>query len=259
MHRRHWPLLCLVLAAGPLTSAGAPPADISCKFTHAHYGSITTWKSSLTVGGPKDRTWAFRAEQEGFAPRAKPGAFEMRGTYELADGLAIFTGRAVGLDRAEGRPLEARFGLNYRRTGKYVLFDRFFPVSGEALCYRRRWYRKQGDTWRPAEERRLTLKGGAPKEGAGNWTVTLVGERTTWDEAGKARTERFERKLTYGKVDWRYVREDRGAPSWLPEELLPTIEGGKVTSVGLHHPFVEDVLGFHPRLAQLPRGPAKKP
>src|SRR5260370_6875455 len=118
------------MPAAPLPEGAAEPCDISGEA----YNTLATgipggWR--LKISSPKEKRWEVRFESGIEAERRKAAA----GTYELVDGLAVFTGRS---DKGE----ETRFGLNYGFPGGKVQFNAFFPAAEDQLRYRRRWFQK---------------------------------------------------------------------------------------------------------------------
>jgi hypothetical protein len=180
-------VILLILPAARLPQAPAEPSDISCEA----YNTLATgiergW--ALTISGPKEKQWEVRFESMIERERRKVAA----GTYELLDGLAVFTGRS---DKGE----ETRFGLNYGFPGGKVQFNAFFPAGDEELRYRRRWFQKVDGAWQLSEELLLTVPRAAPNQDVNRWQVRLTGERRRWDKAGKVTTVTIDKTLTYAK------------------------------------------------------------
>jgi len=182
-------LPCVILLSVATPNAPLPPEppDISCEA----YNTLATgiergW--GMKISGPKEKQWEVRFESMIEAERRKVAA----GTYELVDGLAVFTGRS---DKGE----ETRFGLNYGFPGGKVQFNAFFPATEDELRYRRRWFQKVDGAWQLSEELLLTVPRAAPNPDVNRWQVRLTGERKRWDKAGKMTTAKIDKTLTYVK------------------------------------------------------------
>lgn len=173
-------LVAVVLAAVPVV-ADEPP-DISCNAYNTFATNIERGMR-LKISGPKEKTWEVLFES-GYKEESRLMA---EGTYELTDGLAVFTGKKANQ--------ETRFALNYGFFGGKVYFNVFIPGSDDKLHYRRQWYQKVQGQWKLSEELVLALPGAVPDKE--RWEVRLTGERRRWDEVGKMTVTKIEKTLTY--------------------------------------------------------------
>src|ERR1700722_15253815 len=105
------PVLCLALAA----LAPAPDKDIHCEESGQYIGGLDRI-FTLKIDGPYEKTWRYPFK---VVPSDGQRNLDMRGTYELRNGLAVFTGKA---DKEE-----LRFAINYGFPGGKVEFNGFFP------------------------------------------------------------------------------------------------------------------------------------
>jgi hypothetical protein len=177
------PFAAVLLAAVPLADEPAAPPDLSCDvYSSFATGAQRGWR--LKVSGPKETKWEVRFESE----YAQERRLVASGTYELVDGLAVFTGKT---DQAK----ETRFALTYGFFGGKVYFNTFLPATDGELRYRRQWFRKVGDEWKLSEELVLALPRTLPDKD--RWEQRLTGERRRCDEAGKLTVAKIEKTLTY--------------------------------------------------------------
>ena len=228
-------------------AAPALPADIRCEAGGSYMGNAIDLRYSLTITGPKERSWKYVCRDVGPFGRHYAGPSGYAGTYEIHGDLAVFTGKP--LRPAKGADQEVRFGLNFGFHGKQVYFDRFFPGEDGAFHYHRKWFhRKKAGKWRPVEERILTLRSKGP---AGEtWKVAIEGERVLWDEQGKRQPERCSVTAVWKKA-YRMYSLERRPRKWLPGVLWPQKDGGRLLSIAVNVPYIADIRGFHPRLARV--------
>src|SRR5262245_46796945 len=186
--------LCLVpLAAGFLAADDRTKIDIRCEAKGEYIGNLISPVFSLSISGPKEKTWSYRFSDNQSGTLKEPIVREIKGTYELADGLAIITGTGITRGGDEPRKEEpVRFGVNYGFPGGEVHFNRLFPAGDGTLRYRRQWFTRSGKGWTPAEERTLSLPLKGLEQGKKVWEVTVKGERARWDRDGKKTVERAE-------------------------------------------------------------------
>jgi hypothetical protein len=225
--------VCFALAAA------AEQKSIECKDAGHYIGGIDR-VYKLYISGPKDRKWDYTFEM---LP-ASEGKITAGGTYELVDDLAIFTGKSNKSD--------IRFGINYGFPGGKVEFNGFFAAGDQELRYHRRWFRKGGDQWKPAEEITLSMPRALPK---GNpWQVLFKGEHVVWDAMGKEKRETIEKTVGYKQLDGAGAYHlQQPLPNRTPSLLFPVAAGDRLQAVLFipergHGPG--GVLrGFHPELA----------
>jgi hypothetical protein len=243
-------LLGLLLACPCADPAKEP--DLSCELFGHYTGNAISPFFTLKVGKPQKPNWTYTTSDDMFGQLKNPLVVEYRGTYEIDGDLAVFTGEQVGGERRE-----IRFGLNFGFPGGKVAFNHFFPDARGDLTYHRKWFRKVGKEWRPAEERRLTLPappGGAPE----TWEVAWKGQRLRWDAAGKKTEEPVDVRLTYKRSQSDWYRLEKPAEKkweWLPADLILERAKDKVVSIRESNPYVGELRGFHPGYAELPGGP----
>jgi hypothetical protein len=229
-------VLLAVLPAAPLPDVPAPPPDISCNV----YNTLATgiergWR--LKISGPQDRKWEVRFESGIPSERRLVAS----GTYELTDGLAVFTATN---EQAE----VARFALNYGFSGGRVFFNAFLPLSETELRYRRQEFRKLNGQWQLSEELLLSLPRIAPDED--RWEVRLTGERRRYNDTGKMTVEKIEKTITYQKAlqrgsiyYWRQPRgDDGGFP--IPQQLHVVEKHLEAYPTYLEHQVGPGLRGF---------------
>jgi hypothetical protein len=247
--------LCLILLPTGVIVADDKKNDIRCEAKGNYIGNVISPVFSLSIAGPREKTWVYRYSDNMSGLLKEPPVNEFKGTYELADGLAIFTGTGTFGRGAPAQAQEVRFGVNYGFVGGEVYFDRLFATDGGTLRYKRRWYEKRGEEWQLVEERTLALPPKGLEEGAKSWEVTVTGERVRWDKEGKKTVERAEEKIVYKKHEdtpGYYFTEQSPATKWLPAELYPTFVKGKPEVVGIKAPSIGELRGLAPLLALRP-------
>lgn len=200
-------LPCLALAAGP-------PHDIACEAKDEYIGGIDRIYA-LKIGDAKDRKWEYSFK---LAPGADlEGKINASGTYEQADGLAIFTGKVNGED--------IRFGLNYGFPCGDLQFNGFFPdEENKSLRYRRQWFHKVGADWKPLAAITLSMPKTLPPLDAAvgsRWAVPFKGEFTEWAADGAAKRAAIDETLTYTLGEGGIYQLGRGAGRTRPANLVP--------------------------------------
>src|SRR5262245_53343119 len=88
----------LTLAPAPAT---APEPDIRCEAKGHYTGNLISPTFNLSIAGPKEKTWVYTYFDTMSGSVKEPPVHELKGTYELKDGLVIFTG--TGTTRANPR------------------------------------------------------------------------------------------------------------------------------------------------------------
>lgn len=241
-----YPLVLLISAIAPGAPVPddvvRPPADIQCQDQAKYIGGIDR-AYSLVISGPKEKTWKYTFEMlPGLEKRT------LAGTYELADGLAIFTGKVNGKE-------DVRFGLNYGLVNGQIGFNGFFPVSGESLAFSRRWYAQEKGVWKPA--RQVTIEMARVTPAGEEWKVGMNVERIVWDATGQPKRERHQDQVSYRFNGAAYTRQ-AGAKKELegivPDVLVPRLEQGKLQAVLLGLTGGPDgfLRGFSPEIARAP-------
>jgi hypothetical protein len=253
-------LLILSLLSPLLASdAAAKPdevPDLSCEASGNYIGNAISPVFGLKIGPPHKREWSYTSSDDMFGMLLPPRVAKYSGTYEMDGDLVVFSGKLT-----DGRPVVAagdqprglRLGLNFGFPDGKVAFNRFFPDARGELAYYRKWFRKEGQEWRPAEERRLTLTP-PPKEPAETWEVVWKGERIRWGAAGKAAREAVDLRLTYKRTQtdgYHLAKPAERKWEWLPGDLLIERVKDKVVSVRESNPYVGELRGFHPGYAEL--------
>jgi len=153
----------------------------------------------------------------------------LSGTYEIKDGLAIFTGKlrtgpvfgVAAKRKVTTRPL--RFGLNYTFLGDKVHFNLLVPDKDGSFHYRRKWFRQVGGQWKPREEHKLTFIPGEHPEKA--LVFAVKGQRLRWDKDGHEKRDEVEALATYQSHGGSYYRLRPGKVGWLPPMLWPGSRG----------------------------------
>jgi hypothetical protein len=248
---------CMGLAASADEPAERP--DVSCELTGSYTGNAISPTFKLKVGPPGKRDWTYTHSDDMVGRLKDPWVAEYRGTYEIDGDLVVFTGEPVMKRPAaavDGKSHELRFGLNFGFPDGKVAFNRFFPDAKGAFTYHRKWFRKEGKEWRPAEEWRLVLPS-LPAEDAAIWDIAWKGERVRWGADGKKNVEPIDVRLRY----------KRHQPDWYRPEKLPEGEGlsmpgdlifqrGKERVGAIHQSnmYIGDLRGFNPEYAKLPWG-----
>lgn len=240
-HRRMLASVVLLLGVLPFALA-ADSKDISCQETGQYIGGIDRhW--SLTIGGPKDKTWAYTFRHLP-AGAVDQGDFKTGGTYELTGDLTIFTGKHAGKD--------IRFGLNYGFPAGKVEFNGFFPAGEQSLKCHRQWFRQVEGKWELALELTLTMPAVGPD--GDQWVVPLKGEYLRRDAAGKEQRTKIEERLTYIKLEGSPQYRLHRPQGRIPFTLLPQVKNKQLlaalTTAEGHSPFGY-VRGFNPVLAEL--------
>jgi hypothetical protein len=233
-------LLGLIASVGlcaPAPWVGEP--DLSVKSENSYIGNIINAKFSLKIEGPPKRTWEYKFtdDHSGTAPVTTRQA---SGTYQIAEDLAVFTGKGAGFGPAD----EVRFAFNYGRIQNKVLFSAFFPIEEGKYRFHQRWYEKREGQWQPKEDRVVTLTAGLPPAQEDRaWKVRVVGQRTRWDAQGKSREETFDKELFYQKQSQSYAWHLKEPPvSWVPSYLAPVLNEKKQIEV-LHSNLASNWIG----------------
>ena len=218
--------------------------DIRCTHGSFSIGDATTWKRGLVISGPTERRWEYAySAYPCYNPFERTTSISRaKGTYEIEDDLAVFTGAFEGAPKEE-----FRFGVNYGFVRRWdVAFNAFFPAPGGGFRWHRKWFRKAGDAWKPVAERSLTIWGETPK--GETWTLRLKGEGLRWDEEEKLARKTFEHILTYKKRAHVYYRRERPV-RWIPCELWPFVRDGRILAINAH---TGGTYGFDPSLSRPP-------
>jgi hypothetical protein len=243
--------LCVVTLAvlglavlGPEAAAAPDRNDIHCKAESSYIGNLIDTESQLVICGPKDRTWEFVTRDRSLALEKKVTQ-RATGTYELVDGLAVFTGKFTMAEPGGFKTREVRFGLNYAFPGA-VEFNRFFPGTDGTLHYRRKWFRQKDGAWQPAEEHILTLACKLPGERAERWPVELKGQVIRWDAAGKKTSETVEKRVVYQEFAPGWYTPAERYPRWVPGGLVPVVVDGQLLYVALNKGLDNALRGFDP-------------
>lgn len=249
-------ILCLVLLPVGLNAADDQKLDIRCEAKGNYIGNLISPVFSLSISGPKEKTWVYRYSDNIFGTIKDPPVHEVKGAYELTDGLAIFTGTWTFGRGAQGQVQEVRFGVNYGFVGGEVHFDRLFPTDDGTLRYRRQWYAKRGTEWQLTEDVTVSLPAKALVEGEKSWELKVTGERVKWDKEGKKTTERADEKVVYKKAEngSYYFTEQAPSVKWLPAELYPQFAKDKPEAVAIRAPSIGQLRGLDPQLASLRDG-----
>ncbi|MBY0460206.1 MAG: hypothetical protein K2V38_23060 [Gemmataceae bacterium] len=224
-----------------------PTPDLSCEVAESYIGNAISPIFKLKIGPPAKPEWTYTSSDDMFGLLKKSKVVEYRGTYEFDGDLAVFTGEEVG---EKQRPI--RFGLNFGFPDGKVAFNRFFPNDRGELTYHRKWFRKDGKNWLPAEERRLTLP--PPEENAETWEVACKGVRILWGADGKKTEEPIDVRLTYKRkqTDWYSLEKlQEGKLAWLPGDLILQRTKDKITSAHESNLHIGDLRGFYPGHATL--------
>jgi hypothetical protein len=242
--------LGLFLALSPhLRSEGGGEVDLSCEARGRFIGNYISPTFSLLIRGPASRTWHYELKDDCSGTLPEPKVLTAKGTYEIVDDLAIFSGD-VASTAEETEDRQVRFGVNFTRTKGEIQFNRFFPAGDGRLRYHRKWFANRNGRWMLQEELDLTIPGAVPGE---SWTVRFTGMRRHRTEDGRERREAIDQTLDYERrADGCYVAKKRG-PSWAPRELFVRLVEGRVASVRIHAPAIGELRGFHPDLARVAR------
>jgi RNA polymerase sigma-70 factor (ECF subfamily) len=233
--------------------------DIQCTDSGQYIGAYDR-HFRLNIGGPKEQKWDYSLTT---SPSMPSGDMHASGSYEIAQDLAIFTGRvtktAPDSTSAAGRTVEqVRFGLNFGFPGGKVAFNGFFPISEKELRHHRRWFRNVDGKWQLAEELTLTLPRDPPA--ADKWQVRIKGENVRWDKAGKPTREPIDETLVYDRVGTSHTYlAGRPTAGRIPSALVVSVAQGKLAAVLLAGDVAPGPLGvlrgFHPSLAMSPQMP----
>jgi hypothetical protein len=248
---------CMGLAVSADEPAQKP--DVSCELAGSYTGNAISPYFKLKLGPPGKPDWTYTSSDDMFRQLKDPRVAEYRGTYEIDGDLIVFTGELLTkrpAPAAGDQPHGLRFGLNFGFPSGKVAFNRFFPDAAGGFTYHRKWFRKEGKEWRPAEERRLTLPA-SPGEGAETWDVAWKGERVRWGADGTKAVEAVDVRLTYKRSHTDWYRPEKlpdGKWFWLPGDLILHRDKGEVVSVHESNASVGDLRGFHPGYAELAGG-----
>lgn len=186
--------------------------DIRCAETHHFIGGIDRWWGLMIVPQPSNQ---FHYWFRGIPPQS------LIGTYEIKDGLAIFSGKLKAGHKGTSRSL--RFGLNYAFLGDKVHFNLLIPVKDGSLQYRRKWFRKVDGQWKPWEEHKLTFIPGKHPQKA--LVFTVKGQRLRWDKDGQEKRDEIDVSATYqSPTNANYYRLQPDKVSWLPPLLWPRFQ-----------------------------------
>lgn len=226
---------------------GSP--DISCNLSGTYTGNAISPTFALKVGGPLKREWVYTSSDDMFGLR-KPLTTEHRGTYEFDGDLVVFTGT-----RADDPTQTVRFGLNYGFPGGKVAFDRLLPDGKGGFSYARKWFRKKGNGWQPAEEWWLTTA--LPGDVSKSFELHWKGRRTRWDADGKRTENAVDTKLRYKQDSYSWYSPENPAEKkweWLPGGLIFewSADGKVVVAVTWPNRSIGDLNGFHPGADSLP-------
>jgi len=226
-------VLLNLLPAAPLPSS-TEPKDIQCQDSGQYIGGIDR-SYALKIGGPRERKWEYSFATTG----GQLGDVTMSGTYEIVNGLAVFTGKT-------NQNKEVRFALNFGFPGDRVQFNAFFPDSDRTLRYQREQYRQVKGNWQLAERLVLTMPRTLPE--GDTWEVPFQGEHVLRDEAGKETSTKIDLKATYqGGMLQKPL--DELAPAYLFPVVVNQRLGAAYPDPRLSRPNTGGYLrGFHPGL-----------
>src|SRR5262249_44527058 len=112
----------------------------------------------LVVTGPPSNKFHYH-----FAMLPAGNGTELKGTYEVKEGLAWFRGTIWkgpaqnGEMDTTGAGTPIRFALNYRHLGGKVYFNLLCKDAKGNYQYEHRWFRPDAKEWIPVERRTMTF------------------------------------------------------------------------------------------------------
>lgn len=212
-----------------------PPMSPVCAANIRLAGGMFDIQTTLQV--TDKGTWSYMTIDHVAGARfgIKPKPTE--GTYEVERDLVLFS-----ID-----PDKGKFGVNFRRMGDTVLFNRFFADAAGRYHYARQWFTKRDGRWTPQELWRLSFIAVGDKNER-EAVFHFEGTRFTWNEKGMEKTV-IDRKVAYQVKDKeRYVTVD-DVPTWLPRVLVFQEVRGQATAIWAND-VAHGIQGFHPSLGE---------